>query len=813
MNDKQKQMAQLFASAKDDLMLFRRVFLPVEDEVKTPTFQEEWGNILLHGKNHYAVEGFRESGKALSIYTLIPTPNGYKQMGKLNAGDYVYDENGDPVLVGSTSKIFNNHPCFEVEFDDGEKIVCDAGHLWDVWDKRKRRWNIIDTLTMYGKQNLGNPQGGYQEKAFRIPLGGALQFPQKGHIISPYDLGMWLGDGNNKAAEITSGYEDLENTLDNLDWKQKTVRKEEGAAVIKFQSGFWAELKRLKLFHDKHIPEEYFYDSEANRWDLLAGLVDSDGTIAKTGTKKGTITFTNTNKRLAEGTFYLIKSLGLKCTMTESKTYLYGKECFPHFDISFKTTNKFLRLKRKNYLIQEKQDARSKMRTVKKVTPCKSVPTMCIKVDSPTGLFLCGTGCIPTHNSGVVLRAFPFHCLTFPSRDKRYVVFIMANQRLASKRLKEIEDEWLSNELLSMNLVKIVEQSQTGFEVVVTDENQEEMWVRFEAYGKGASIRGLNVHDCRPSIVLIDDPQDIEDAKSDTVQESDWEWFLSDVNFLGKKTRIFMIGNNLGEKCLIERVIENQKDLKFIGVRIPILDAEGNSVWPERWSSDEIKAEREAFRRIGNLDVWEREKMCIAISPESQLFKKEYFKYYKPEVVTTKDMNIFTTVDLAISQKETADYTVVCTVGVNSDNHWFILDINYGRWNPSDTIDAIFDAVVRYKPVYVGMEKVAYQAALSHFVEKEMPKRNVWFTVKDLEAKEKKEERIKAIQPRFKAGTVWFPMGASFLGELEGELLAFPKSLHDDLIDALAYQDQVYFAPVSSYEKVGGEDIPFAGSM
>lgn len=415
--------------------------------------------------------------------------------------------------------------------------------------------------------------------------------------------------------------------------------------------------------------------------------------------------------------------------------------------------------------------------------------------------------------TGLVLRGYPLHCLTYPKKSTQYIVFIMANQTLASKRLKEIEDEWLNNELLSMNLVRVVEQSEKGFEVRVKDEHGEEMWVRFEAYGKGSSVRGLNMHDHRPDIVLIDDPQDTEDAKSDTVQEKDWEWFLSDVLFLGRKTRIFMIGNNLGEKCLIERVIDNQKDLKFTGVRVPILDAEGNSVWPERWSTEEIMAERESFRRIGNLDIWEREKMCIAISPETQLFKKEYFKYYKPEQLDTKDMNIFTTVDLAISQKETADYTVVCTVGVNSDNHWFLLDIKYGRFDPSSTIDAIFEAVVRYKPVYVGMEKVAYQAALSHFVEKEMPKRNVWFTVKDLEAKEKKEERIKAIQPRFKAGTVWFPMGASFLGELEGELLAFPKSLHDDLIDALAYQDQIYFAPVSSYEKVVSDEIPFAGSM
>lgn len=415
--------------------------------------------------------------------------------------------------------------------------------------------------------------------------------------------------------------------------------------------------------------------------------------------------------------------------------------------------------------------------------------------------------------TGVVLRAFPFYCLTFPRKECRYVVFIMANQRLASKRLKEIEEEWLHNELLSMNLVRVVEQSEKGFEVIVKNDEGVEQWVRFEAYGKGSSVRGLNVHDHRPDIILIDDPQDTEDSKSDTVQASDWEWFLSDIKFLGKDSRIFMIGNNLGEKCLIERVIDNQKDLGFLGVRMPILDMEGNSVWQEMFPKEEIEAEREAFRRIGKLDIWEREKMCIAISPETQLFRKEYFKYYKPEELDIKNMNIFTTVDLAISEKETADYTVVCTIGVNEEGHWFILDINYARQDPSKTMDAIFDAVIRYRPIYVGMEKVAYQAALQHFIEKEMPKRNVWFTVKDLEAKEKKEMRIQAIQPRFKAGTIWFPMGVSFLGELEGELLAFPKSLHDDLIDALAYQEQISFVPVAAYNKISDYDIPVAGAI
>lgn len=415
--------------------------------------------------------------------------------------------------------------------------------------------------------------------------------------------------------------------------------------------------------------------------------------------------------------------------------------------------------------------------------------------------------------TSIVLRAFPLYCLMYPARGREYIVFIMANQKGASKRLKEISDEYLSNELMNLNLVEVKEQSEKAFECLVTGFDGKEHRIRFEAYGKGSSVRGLSNRDRRPDIVLIDDPQDMADSLSDTVQDNDYDWFLSDVLFLGKKTRIFFIGNNLGEKCLIERVISNKEELRFQAIRIPIMDEFGKSNWEERFPVSEILAEKEQFRKIGKLDIWEREKMCIAISPENQLFKKSYFRYYDREDLDISNWSTYITCDLAISEKESADFTSICVLGVNEENMWFVLDIVYGRFDPSETIDNIFDLVVRYRPVCVGIEKVAYQAALRHFVEKEMPKRNVWFMIRDLEAKTKKEIRISALQPRFKAGAIWFPQGEEFLLELESELLAFPRGLHDDLVDSLAYMAEVALPPVGSYWKVKTEDIPYGGAL
>ncbi|RMD45740.1 MAG: hypothetical protein D6831_02955 [Aquificota bacterium] len=405
--------------------------------------------------------------------------------------------------------------------------------------------------------------------------------------------------------------------------------------------------------------------------------------------------------------------------------------------------------------------------------------------------------------SEYVLRAFPLYCLTYPKKSRSYIVIIKQNQTLASSKLKEITREYLSNPNLQIFYKKTVEESQKAFEIETT----EGFNVRIEAYGKGSAVRGLNWNGKRPDIVVVDDPQDHEDAISDTILEKDWDWFLSDVNFLGKYTRIFMIGNNLGEKCLIERVIENAENLNFSTLRIPAIE-NGKPTWEAKFSLEELEAEKRAYKQAGKLDLWLRERMCIALSDETRVFKRKYFKYYSPNEVKKliNESDIYITVDLAISEKETADYTAIVVNAVNYANHWFILDVVYGRFNPSETIDHIFNLVKKYNPIKVGIEKVAYQAALEHFLIKEMPRRNIFFNIEPLKADKQKEIRIKALEPRFKAGTIWFPDIADWLPEMEAELLSFPKGKHDDIIDSLAYQEQIAQPPMKTIKE--NVDIP-----
>ena len=408
------------------------------------------------------------------------------------------------------------------------------------------------------------------------------------------------------------------------------------------------------------------------------------------------------------------------------------------------------------------------------------------------------------------LRSFLLYALAFPSTDRDYIVLIKKNATLASNKLKEIENEYKSNILVSANCVEIKEQSGNVFSVDVERLDGSIHNVRIEAYGKGASVRGLAHIDRRPKIVIIDDPQDVEDAKSEVVTESDWVWFLSDVAFLGQKTRIFLIGNNLGERCIIERIFAMEGKLekvKFKTQRISIIDENGNSAWPEKYTVDDVQKEKSDFDKFVKLEIWLRERMCQATSEETRIFNDSDYRYYTAKLADriTAGFNLWATLDPAHSQRKTACYRALTVNAVSPDNYWFILKILFGRWDSITLIDKLFDTVSQYHLKDVGIEKGEYKDVIEPFILKEMSKRNIFFNILPLEHAKQgtKLERIKMLQPRFKAHTVMFPdNNPEWLIELKSELKGVTnttiKSLFIDLVDSLAMQEQIAHAPVNS---------------
>lgn len=389
----------------------------------------------------------------------------------------------------------------------------------------------------------------------------------------------------------------------------------------------------------------------------------------------------------------------------------------------------------------------------------------------------------------IVFQANILHALTYPMYHRSYIVIIAGNDTQASQKLKDITRRFQSieNERLRFNVRKIIEDSGDAFQVEYLDG----MHVRIEAYGKGASIRGLVWGAKRPDIIILNDIQAQKDMDSPSTLDKDWRWFLSDIKFLGHSSRIFIIGNNMGPNCVIEQVFTHARELDFKTERVTMVTQNGKAAWPERFSLEFCLAERDSYERMGEIDIWERERMCRPMAEESHPFRWEQVKFFDEMDLKISDMAVITMTDPAISEKEDADPTVIITVGINQDNEWYVLDVDRRRRNPSEQINDIFRAVARWRPLSVGIETVAYQESLAFYVEREQAKRGITFNVTRVRTRGNKLNKIRRrLQPMFRSGMIYLPKHAEWLKDFKVELEAFPVGKHDDILDSLAMVEE-----------------------
>ncbi len=181
--------------------------------------------------------------------------------------------------------------------------------------------------------------------------------------------------------------------------------------------------------------------------------------------------------------------------------------------------------------------------------------------------------------------------------------------------------------------------------------------------------------------------------------------------------------------------------------------------------------------------------MNTPVDSEFQMFKRGMFQYWNRKPAR---MFVATTVDPALSFKESGDFTAIITCGMDTDGKVYVLDYIQGHWGtPSQIIDRIFEVNDRWHPQVIGIESNNWQKTLKWWAEKAMAEKGNPLPLTELRAhpREKKEFRIKALEPLYANKQVFH---AHWMKDLEEQLLAFTqegmKAKHDDLIDALAYQ-------------------------
>ena len=174
----------------------------------------------------------RKNIKALALDEDIPTPEGWKKMGDVHEGDYVFSLDGRAARVLHESEVFHK-PMYRVYFEDGSTVDASGDHIWTVQTKDSRRtarrtpigrrrnkpqlaerngWYELTTSEMLSDFYRVRVDGKGREYKYRVPMPGAVEYPHKELPIDPYVLGVWLGDGSSSGQCITVSEADLEGT-------------------------------------------------------------------------------------------------------------------------------------------------------------------------------------------------------------------------------------------------------------------------------------------------------------------------------------------------------------------------------------------------------------------------------------------------------------------------------------------------------------------------------------------------------------------------------------------------------------------------
>lgn len=391
-----------------------------------------------------------------------------------------------------------------------------------------------------------------------------------------------------------------------------------------------------------------------------------------------------------------------------------------------------------------------------------------------------------------VLEAFAIWSML--NGKHNYIVWIGNTMDDAKESLANIKSEIEENEELRRDF-RIVLASDEGRKSKkgITQKWSEKQLIigdcTIVAKSRMGKVRGKKFKKARIDLIICDDLEDIVTAETVEKRAMTRKWFYAEVmqatkqGTLATHTKVVMLGNLVHRDCLVKQFGSSDK-VRFM--QFPLLDADGNIAWPALYPDMKaIEAKKEevvmAGEGIGHV-IWAREYMLKDADEEDMILKLSDIQYYPDEWLQRQTLASGTGVDLAISKKQTADYTaMVDGQDVKNDEGQRCLLI---MKNPLEKRlgfeETIQEAKSRDENMPQGhkwyVEKVAYQQAAIEIMQKN------GLTVIPMPSIKDKRSRAVAACFYVKNGRVRFPKkGAE---KIIDNLLGFGVEEHDDLTDA-----------------------------
>lgn len=321
------------------------------------------------------------------------------------------------------------------------------------------------------------------------------------------------------------------------------------------------------------------------------------------------------------------------------------------------------------------------------------------------------------------------------------------------------------------------------------------------AVGAGGSITGKGA-----DLLIIDDPvKNDKEAHSKRRRESIFEWFQATAfTRLEPGGTIIIVMTRWHEDDLCGRLLGGRKydessgrdgsDLQMMGqwhvLSMPALrpDAFGRmeALWPERFPVEKLQQIRKSIGEYWFNALYQQSPSV----PNGNIFKRSNVRYFRSDGKTvtigdrklsTDELRVYATIDLAASTKEKSDYTVAVVFGLTSRMEVLLLEVIRERIEGAEHLAFVKSISDRFRPVLIGIEAVQYQIALVQLAMRS------GLPVKELRADRDKISRALPMAARMESGTVYFRENASWLHDFEDELFSFPSAPHDDQADAFSY--------------------------
>lgn len=324
------------------------------------------------------------------------------------------------------------------------------------------------------------------------------------------------------------------------------------------------------------------------------------------------------------------------------------------------------------------------------------------------------------------------------------------------------------------------------------------------------------------SVLLIDDPHSATEAHSDVERESAVTWFrevwsnrMNDAN----KDKMIVIGQRIHEEDVSGVILKERPD--WVHLNLPAeyeptrrcftsigwadpRKEEGELLWEQRFGNDVL----DRYKRDLGTNGYSAQYQQSPVPATGGTFKKEWARYFEIEgehyILHTKYgrrkpvpirlCENWAVCDLAVSEKEQADYFVIETWAITPENECLLLDQLRGHFNNPEQQRQAIELYERYRWAKFHVEKVAYQLAyiqqMRHYEIKEEIEPNVYRVVRIVSIPvlpwvpfRDKVARAGVAAVKMEAGDMYWLAGASYLIELEPEIFTFPKSKKRDQVD------------------------------